>query len=276
MSKFPCSRTRNMTSHSMENLTFHSLLRWKVIILQILVTSLIQSLFERLGEYTFWAQEWKGKGVKECTYLGRERGIITLDSHTVWACMATLFRVGRTHFFKLGSERINRITPNKCAPAKRTTSRIVTRFFLSVETTALEGMVYFQGEIFYHNLPVNLLIMYSIFHPLQGHWPPWSPSRVSLAVLQAPSRPSMPCPGLWWRWQCWLGACCFGQSQIEGKVWRIHAWNWRWNAKKQTIWVMHLAGNCLQSQQYSHAHARFCSGSLNSMGTRAIYYHVRN
>ena len=43
MSKFPCSLTRNMTSHSMENLTFHSLLRWKVIILQILATSLIQS-----------------------------------------------------------------------------------------------------------------------------------------------------------------------------------------------------------------------------------------
>ena len=60
MSKFPCSLTRNMTSHSMENLTFHSLLRWKVIILQILATSVIQSLFERLGEYTFWAQEWKG------------------------------------------------------------------------------------------------------------------------------------------------------------------------------------------------------------------------
>ena len=26
-SKFPCSLTRNMTSHSMENLTFHSLLK---------------------------------------------------------------------------------------------------------------------------------------------------------------------------------------------------------------------------------------------------------
>ena len=60
MSKFPCSLTRNMTSHSMENLTFHSLLRWKVIILQIIATSLIQSLFERLGEYTFWAFWVKG------------------------------------------------------------------------------------------------------------------------------------------------------------------------------------------------------------------------
>ena len=57
---FLSSPTRNITSHSMENFTFHSLLRWKVIILQILATSLIQSLFERLGEYTFWAQEWKG------------------------------------------------------------------------------------------------------------------------------------------------------------------------------------------------------------------------
>ena len=32
----------------------------EVIILQILATSRIQLLFERLGEYTFWAQEWKG------------------------------------------------------------------------------------------------------------------------------------------------------------------------------------------------------------------------
>ena len=56
----PAASQEIMTSHSMENLTFHSLLRWKVIILQILTTSLIQLLFERLGEYTFWAQEWKG------------------------------------------------------------------------------------------------------------------------------------------------------------------------------------------------------------------------
>ena len=65
MSKFPCSLTRNITSHSKENLTFHSLLRWKVIILQILATSLIQSLFERLGEDNFWAQEWKGRVGKQ-------------------------------------------------------------------------------------------------------------------------------------------------------------------------------------------------------------------
>ena len=31
--KFPCSLTRNITSHRMESLAFHSLLRWKMIIL---------------------------------------------------------------------------------------------------------------------------------------------------------------------------------------------------------------------------------------------------
>ena len=51
--KIPLQPHKNMTSHSMENLTFHSLLRSKIIILQILATSLIQLLFERLGEYTF-------------------------------------------------------------------------------------------------------------------------------------------------------------------------------------------------------------------------------
>ena len=50
---FSCSLTRNITSHSMKNLAFHSLLRWKLINnIPILTTSLI-----RLGEYTFWAQE---------------------------------------------------------------------------------------------------------------------------------------------------------------------------------------------------------------------------
>ena len=54
MSKLPCSPTRNMTSHSKENLVFHSLPRWKMIIIQILATSLMHFLFKRLGECTFW------------------------------------------------------------------------------------------------------------------------------------------------------------------------------------------------------------------------------
>ena len=45
---------------SKENLAFHSLLRWKMIIIQILAISLMHFLFKRLGECTFWAQEWKG------------------------------------------------------------------------------------------------------------------------------------------------------------------------------------------------------------------------
>ena len=58
--KFPLQPPRNITSHSMENLTFHSLFRWEMIILQILTASLIQLLLKRLRECTFWAQEWKG------------------------------------------------------------------------------------------------------------------------------------------------------------------------------------------------------------------------
>ena len=42
-------------SHSMENLAFHSLLRWKMIILPVLPTSLICFLNNRLGECTFWS-----------------------------------------------------------------------------------------------------------------------------------------------------------------------------------------------------------------------------
>ena len=53
----PPASTRNITSHSKENLAFHSLLRWKMIILPTLITSLMHLLFKRLGECTFSAQE---------------------------------------------------------------------------------------------------------------------------------------------------------------------------------------------------------------------------
>ena len=39
----------------MENLAFYNLLRWKMIILPILITSLIHFSLGRLGEWTFWA-----------------------------------------------------------------------------------------------------------------------------------------------------------------------------------------------------------------------------
>ena len=42
MSNFPCSLSRNTTSHWMENLAFHSLLRRKMTVLPILTTSLIR------------------------------------------------------------------------------------------------------------------------------------------------------------------------------------------------------------------------------------------
>ena len=54
MSNFSCSLTNNSTSHSMENLPFHNSLRWKMIALPILTTSLIHFLFKRFGECTFW------------------------------------------------------------------------------------------------------------------------------------------------------------------------------------------------------------------------------
>ena len=41
ISNFPCSLTRNITSHSMKNLAFHSLPGWNVIILPILTTLLV-------------------------------------------------------------------------------------------------------------------------------------------------------------------------------------------------------------------------------------------
>ena len=54
MSNFHCGLTRNITPHSMEKVAFHSLLRWEMIILPILTTSLIHFSLGKLGECTFW------------------------------------------------------------------------------------------------------------------------------------------------------------------------------------------------------------------------------
>ena len=61
--KFPLQpRTRNITSHSMENLAFHSLGKWKMIILPILNTSFIHLSLKGFGERIFL-----NLGVKGCT-----------------------------------------------------------------------------------------------------------------------------------------------------------------------------------------------------------------
>ena len=60
ISNFPSSLTRNITSHSMENLAFHTLLRWRMIILQILTTPLIHFSFKGWENVNFLSWDWKG------------------------------------------------------------------------------------------------------------------------------------------------------------------------------------------------------------------------
>ena len=61
ISNFPRSLTRNITSHSMKNLAFHRLLRWKMTILSILTTSLAHPLFQKVGRIYFLNLGWKGQ-----------------------------------------------------------------------------------------------------------------------------------------------------------------------------------------------------------------------
>ena len=61
ISNFPCSLPRNITSHSMKNLAFHSSLRWEMIILPILTMSLKHFSLKGWENVIFWTWEWKGK-----------------------------------------------------------------------------------------------------------------------------------------------------------------------------------------------------------------------
>ena len=86
ISNFTYSLTRNMTSHSMKNLAFHSLLRWKMFILPILTTSLIRVC-------TFWSWELKD------TFFKNQQSVESLRSCTnedimhpfFWLCLCSGF-----------------------------------------------------------------------------------------------------------------------------------------------------------------------------------------
>ena len=52
--KFPLQPHQNITSHSMENLALHSLLRWNMIKLPIITTSLIRFLSKKLGNRMYF------------------------------------------------------------------------------------------------------------------------------------------------------------------------------------------------------------------------------
>ena len=70
MSNFSCSLSLNITSHSMENLAFHSLLRWEIIIRQILTTSLIHHLLKNVGRMYFLSLGVKGLTSSKQTNIG--------------------------------------------------------------------------------------------------------------------------------------------------------------------------------------------------------------
>ena len=59
-SNFSCSLTSHITSHSMKNLAFHSLLRLKDDSCTSSHYLTYTFLLKRLGECTFWAWDWKG------------------------------------------------------------------------------------------------------------------------------------------------------------------------------------------------------------------------
>ena len=102
ISKFPCSLTRNITSHSIKNLAFHSLLRWKMIdTLHCLTTSAYTFLFKRSGRCTFWATAQVGFDASHfrsivCPITHFEKCSI---SYVIWGWTVYLHRqIGNTPF----------------------------------------------------------------------------------------------------------------------------------------------------------------------------------
>ena len=70
ISNFPWSLTRNIRSHSIKNLAFHSIFRWKLIILQILTTPLIYISLWNFGGLYFLSLGVEGLKAFHCKKKG--------------------------------------------------------------------------------------------------------------------------------------------------------------------------------------------------------------
>ena len=109
ISNFPCSLTRIFTSHSMKNLAFHGLLRWKMIILPILTISLIHFYLKGWENATFYlgSERVKGGATWTCTCVHmRKFSPVNRDekargaSNINWRCASwTYFHPASGHSF---------------------------------------------------------------------------------------------------------------------------------------------------------------------------------
>ena len=112
MSNFSCSLTRNITSYSMENLAFHSLLRWKMITLPILMHYLTHKFFFKRENITYLSWEWKGTNTN-----GNDNGKCTTDDWDRPRCSLTnnydnYFEWAHCDFSGCGAERLTKNVVN--------------------------------------------------------------------------------------------------------------------------------------------------------------------
>ena len=91
---FPCSLTSSITSHSMENLAFHSFTQMQDYYTSNSHYLTYTLLFKRLWECTFWTWEWKGKGARRTVmYLPLLICIFLLSAHCCGTCHITQERI---------------------------------------------------------------------------------------------------------------------------------------------------------------------------------------
>ena len=88
ISNFPCSLTRNITLHSMKNLAFHKLLRWKMIILPILATEFIRFSLKCWGNVLFQLCS----GSVKCFCYSCASGQTSPSPQWIWPCVLPIRR----------------------------------------------------------------------------------------------------------------------------------------------------------------------------------------
>ena len=77
-------------TQSMENVAFHRLLRWKMIILPILTTSLIHFSLKSWENLLFWTWEWKGYTAPTRNIYLNDHRHLSLYNYTVQFPIFTL------------------------------------------------------------------------------------------------------------------------------------------------------------------------------------------
>ena len=148
--KFPLQPHPKITSHGMKNLAFHSLLRWKMIVIPIIRTSLIHFSIKGWENVLFELSRFRARWKVRCSTAQRGGGTgSTVPQLNNFFCLPLLcarsFQRSRSPLWKEKGCRQNRTEENRTEQCRQTERSSGNPWYCLIPEQINLGNMYYNG-----------------------------------------------------------------------------------------------------------------------------------